>query len=181
VTWASVLKERIVKLLVADVVLSPDGLLVRLRLNGLNALVAELQGDGPVELTKDGQTADIRVPMEFKRRGRRKEIVLPPDAATTADIGPRRPIVVALARAYKWQKMLEEGEAGSMAELADRYGVDRSYVGRTLKLAALAPSIVEAIFSGEEPSSLSLMELHRPLPLRWGEQCRMLAFPVDGE
>lgn len=102
-------------------------------------------------------------------------------AVCPTDAGPRRPIAVALARAYKWQRMLDEGEVGSMAELAEGCGVDRSYVGRILKLAALAPGIVEAIFGDEEPSSLSLMELHRPLPLRWDEQCRMLAFPVDGE
>jgi len=63
-----------------------------------------------------------------------------------------------------------------MEELAERQGVDRSYVGRTLKLAALAPSIVETILGGQEPSSLSLMELYRPLPVRWDEQPRMLAF-----
>ena len=40
-------KERIVKLLMQEVVVSPDGLLIRLRMNGLNSLVAELQGDGP--------------------------------------------------------------------------------------------------------------------------------------
>ena len=90
--------------------------------------------------------------------------------------GPRRPIVVALARAFKWQKMLDTGDVGSMEELAERQGVDRSYVGRTLKLAALAPSIVETILGGQEPSSLSLMELYRPLPVRWDEQPRMLAF-----
>jgi len=37
------------------------------------------------------------VPMEFKTRGGRKEIILPPDAATTADVSPRSPLVVALA------------------------------------------------------------------------------------
>ena len=48
---------------------------------------------------------DISVPMEFKARAGRKEIIsvrspsgLPPDAATTAEVGPRSPLVVALAR-----------------------------------------------------------------------------------
>ena len=107
-------KERIVKLLVEEVVVSRDGLVIRLRLNGLDSLVAGLQGGAPtegadarVEPGTDGQTVGIRVPMEFKRRGGRKEIILPPDAATAADVGPRRPIVGALARAYKWQRMLD--------------------------------------------------------------------------
>jgi len=57
-------KERIVKLLVQEVVVSQDGLVIRLRLNGLNSLVAELAGDGPVETAEDGRTADIVVPVE---------------------------------------------------------------------------------------------------------------------
>ena len=93
-------KERIVKLLVEEVVVSKDGLLIRLRLHGLNSLVAELQAegpagavgpvgsDGPVEPGKDGQTLDIRVPMEFKTRGGRKEIILPADAAVQPKAQP---------------------------------------------------------------------------------------------
>ena len=38
-------KERIVKLLVQEVVVGQDSLLIRLRLHGLNSLVAELAGD----------------------------------------------------------------------------------------------------------------------------------------
>ena len=161
---------RIVKLLVADVVLSPDGLLIRLRLNGLNSLVAEIQGDGPAEPAKDGQTVDVRVPMEFKRRGGRKEIFLPPDAATAAEVRPRRPIAVALARAFKWQKMLDEGEVGSLDELAAQHGVDRSYVGRVLKLTNLAPDIVASVLVGTEDGHISLKTVRGPLPLLWEDQ-----------
>ena len=126
---------------------------------------------------QDGQTVDVRVPMEFKTRGGRKEIIsvrspsgLPPDAATAADVGPRSPLVVALARAYRWQKMLDTGEVGSMDELAKRQGVDRSYVGRIVKLADLAPDIIKAILRGDEPDGLSLEKLRKNLPVRWEEQ-----------
>ena len=87
----------------------------------MNSLVAEVAGDGPVTVGQGGQTVDVRVPMEFNRHSGRKEIILPPDVPTTADVGPRRPIVVALARAYKWEKMLDTGEVGSMEELAAKY------------------------------------------------------------
>lgn len=90
-------KERIAKLLVDAVVVNKDGLVIRLRLHGLNALVAELQGDGPVEIGKDGQTVDVRVPMEFKTRGGRKEIILPPDADAEPKAQLNRPLVLALA------------------------------------------------------------------------------------
>ncbi len=75
-----------------------------------------------------------------------------------------------MARAYKWQDMLDTGEATSIAELAQKHDVDRSYVGRMLRLTSLAPDIVEAILHGEEPSGLSLGALRRGVPLAWEEQ-----------
>jgi len=58
-----------------------------------------LQGDGPSEPAQQGQTVDVRISMEFKVRGGRKGIILPPDAHTTPDVRPQQPILVALARA----------------------------------------------------------------------------------
>jgi len=163
-------QQRIVRLLVDELVVNPDALVIRLRLNGLNALVAELQGEGPAELGTDGQTVDVHVPMEFKRRGGRKEIVLPPDVHTTPDVGPRRPIVVALARAFKWQKMMDTGEVASMDELAAKYSIDRCYARRILRLASLAPDIIEAVLQGNEPEGISLRRLQKGLPVSWQEQ-----------
>ena len=88
------------------------------------------------------------------------------------DVNPT--LVVALARAYKWQEMLDTGEAGSMGELAQKYDVDRSYVGRILKLTSLAPDIVEALLVGDEPSGLSLATLREGVPLCWGDQREMV-------
>jgi hypothetical protein len=182
-------KEQIIKLLVQEVVVGRDSLLIRLRLHGLNSLVAELAGDGPAEGAAghvapgtDGQTVDIRVPMELKTRGGRKEIIsvrspsgLPPDAATTADVGPRSPLVVALARAYRWQRMIDTGVVASLDELAVRYEVDRSYVGRILKLAGLAPDLVMAVLGGLVPEGLALRRLPKLLPILWSKQRQMLS------
>ena len=164
-------KERIVKLLVQEVVVSKDGLLIRLRLHGLNSLVGELIGDGPVELPPDGQTVDVRVPMEFKTRAGRREIVLPPNAETAPKSEPNQPLVLALARAHRWQRMLDSGEAAGVEAIAARHGVDRTYVSRILGIATLAPEVVGAIVKGGEPSGLSLRKLTAgPLPVRWDEQ-----------
>jgi len=81
-----------------------------------------------------------------------------------------------LARAFKWQKMLDEGAVGSMEDLAARYGVDRSYVGRTLRMASLGPSIVEAVVVADEPNGLSLDRLKRPFPSEWDRQRTMMGF-----
>jgi ParB-like chromosome segregation protein Spo0J len=53
--------------------------------------------------------------------------------------------VKALARAFLWQRMLDEGVCGTIEELAQREGVNRGYMSRVLRLTLLAPDIVEAI------------------------------------
>ena len=98
--------------------MSKDGLLIRLRLNGLNSLVAELQGDGPVELGKDGQTVAIRVPMEFKFHGGWKEIILPKRREAEPKARPNRPLVLALARVHWWQRMIDSGEVPGVEAMA---------------------------------------------------------------
>jgi len=76
---------------------------------------------------------------------------------------PNRPLMLALARAYKWQKMMDAGEVRSLGELTERYGVDRSYISRISVLGALAPDILEAI---------SLRQLKKGPPACWQTQRR---------
>ncbi len=67
---------------------------------------------------------------------------------------------------------------GSSATLDDAsYLLDRSYAGRILRLALLAPDIVEAIVEGTEPSGLSLERLVKGVPGVWEEQRARLRFP----
>ncbi|MBI5724822.1 MAG: recombinase family protein [Planctomycetes bacterium] len=170
-------KERIVKLLVEEVIISKDGLLIRLRLHGINSLVAELQGDSVVEPGKDGHTVDIRVPMEFKVRSGRREIILP-EKMDASDAGSmeHRPLVAAIAKAFRWQKMIESGQVKSLEELGSQEGVHRSYVLRILRLASLAPDIVKAFLSGAEPGGLSLRALNKDIPVAWEKQKKMFGF-----
>ncbi len=74
--------------------------------------------------------------------------------------------------AFHWQEIIDSGRYASVTELAEALGVDRSYVGRILRLALLAPDIVEAIVRGDEPSGLSLERLVMGMPMVWAEQRR---------
>ena len=121
----------------------------------------------------------IRIPMAFKKRGGRKEIILPEAGDAAEPLRPQRPLVVALAKALKWQETMETGAAGSIKELAKRNRVDPSYTARILRLATLAPDIVEAILDGREPSGLSLRKLTGNLPVMWNDQRRLFGF--EGE
>jgi len=117
--------------------------------------------------------------MVFKRRGGRKEIIvhegLP--AASKSRSPSQDPLVVALARAHGWQELIDGGRYSSITDLAEALKVDRSYVGRIMRLALLARDVVDAILRGAEPSELSLARLTGRLPLLWGEQRERLGFP----
>ena len=67
-------------------------------------------------------------------------------------------MVKALARAFRWRKMLE-GTHATLEDLARAKGVNATYVSRVLRLTLLAPEIVEAILDGRRPAELQLDEL----------------------
>ncbi|MEO1610489.1 MAG: hypothetical protein AAFR90_14390 [Pseudomonadota bacterium] len=79
-------------------------------------------------------------------------------------------IIKALARAFRWKRMLESGEFTTMAELAEREGIAASYMTRVLRLTLLAPDIVEAILDGRQGPEITLAQLLEPFPASWTEQ-----------
>ncbi len=120
-------------------------------------------------LEDDGKTIVIHIPMKFKRRGGRRQIILPPETENQED-KPFTPLQIALARAYEWRKMLDTGEASSTGEIAEICGLDRSFVAKHFRLSFLAPDIVETILKGEEPEGLTLEMLYKSIPNLWEEQ-----------
>lgn len=126
----------------------------------------------PVEVSSDGRTMTVTVPLQLATRGGRK-IVLTPDHAPPwvpriSMIDDR--LVNALARGYRWQCMLEKGEYSSTEAIAAKEGVSRSFVSRLLRLLLLAPDIIESVLDGRHPGSLQAEVLKGALPLSWDQQ-----------
>jgi hypothetical protein len=69
--------------------------------------------------------------------------------------------------------MLDQGLYATVSEIGDAENISKSYVSRILRLALLAPSIVEQILDGQADQSLMLERLERPLPASWPEQRRL--------
>jgi hypothetical protein len=128
------------------------------------------------ETRLDGTTLFVRIPMRFQRRGGRKRIVAPDgrELTPTSKPQPDGTLVKALARAWRWQRMLDEGVYTSVSEIGDAERISKSYVSRILRLALLAPDIVEAILAGRTDRALMLEKLERPLPTDWEEQQEQL-------
>ena len=129
-----------------------------------------------VQTRLDGATLVVRIPMRFQRRGGRKRIVTPDgsEIVRTAKPQPDGTPVKALARAWRWQRMLDEGIYTSVSEIGDAESISKSYVSRILRLALLAPDRVEAILTGRPDQCIVLERLERPLPTSWEEQWRLL-------
>jgi len=118
-------------------------------------------------------TVTLHVPFRVVKRGGRKEMHLPEGVAQ-----PRRTdntLVKALARAFRWKRMLESGEFVTIAELAKREGIAPSYMTRVLRLTLLAPDIVESILHGRQGPEVTLARVLEPFPVEWDEQRRRLS------
>jgi hypothetical protein len=128
------------------------------------------------ETRLDGTTLVVRIPMRFQRRGGRKRIVAPDGSqiVPTSKQQPDGTLVKALARAWRWQRMLDEGIYATVSEIGDAENISKSYISRILRLALLAPDIVEAILDGHADQALMLETLERPLPAGWAEQRAMI-------
>jgi hypothetical protein len=122
------------------------------------------------ETRLDGETLVVRIPMQFQRRGGRKRIVAPDGSAIVPSSRPQPngTLAKALARAHRWQRMLDEARFVSVRELAEAERVGHSYVGRILRLSLLAPDIVEYILDGRRTPELA--QLMQPFPLEWQRQ-----------
>jgi hypothetical protein len=113
-------------------------------------------------------TVTLNVPFRIVKRGGRKEMQLPAGAPQQRKTD--NTLVKALARAFRWKRMLETGEFATIAELAEREGIASSYMTRVLRLTLLAPEIVEAMLDGRQGPEVTLARVLEPCPLEWEAQ-----------
>lgn len=119
------------------------------------------------------QTITIRIPMKIRKRGGRKLILTPDgDAPAWSASRPRvdNTMVKAIARAFRWRRLLERGDYASINDLAAAEKISPTYVGRVLRLTLLAPEIIEAIMAGRQPTGMTMAGLLVGFPVVWAEQ-----------
>ena len=119
------------------------------------------------------ETLTVKVPFTVRKRGGRK-LVLAPDGTMTDPGRPRidNTMVKAIARAFRWRKLMETGVYGTVEEIAAAEKINSSYVSRVLRLTLLEPTIVEDILDGRHPAETTLAALMGVFPVAWEEQGR---------
>ena len=115
----------------------------------------------------------VRVPLKIRRRPGRKTVIMPVAGEAGAAAVPTRAdpaLVKALARAFRYQKLLDEGRYASISEMAAAEKIERGYLGSLLRLTLLAPDVVQAIIDGHPVEEVTLPRLLGPFPLKWSAQ-----------
>ena len=114
-------------------------------------------------------TIKVHVPIDFAIRGGRK-LIIGERLAIAARPRIDNALIKAIARAYRWQAMIESGEYASIAELAEAEGINSSYASRIFRRTLLAPDIVDAVLDGKQALGFAIDKLRKRLPIVWQEQ-----------
>ena len=125
----------------------------------------------------------VRVPMKIRRRQGRKMMIMPALAAGGASTITTRAdpaLLKALARAFRYQKLLDEGRYASISEMAAGEKIERGYLGSLLRLTLLTPDIVQGVLDGRAPEEMSLPRMLEGFPLNWAEQAKVFSAPRAG-
>jgi hypothetical protein len=123
--------------------------------------------------TQIPDTITVHVPFRVVKRGGRKEMHLPEGAAQLQRTDST--LIKALARAYRWKRLLDAGSFATIEEIAAHERISASYLTRVMRLTLLAPDIIEAILDGRTPA-LGMDELLSPMTPLWSEQRALLGY-----
>ncbi len=158
------------KSLVERAELHPDGIRLSLKL--------PLPTSGkPVAGSATCISITRQIPLQVRRRGVEMRLVVGAGSASVPRVDST--ILKAIARARRWFDDLVSGRAASMVEIGQREGVGKRYVSRMIRLAFLAPAILERIAEGRQPPELTAQFLSTgrgDLPLSWLAQEKLLGF-----
>jgi hypothetical protein len=157
------------KSLVDRAELHPDGIRLSIRLPIGTSAKPQASATTYLSITRT-------VPLRVRRRGVEMRLVIGGSGSA-----PRidSTILKATARAHRWFDDLVSGRSASMVEIGQREGVGKRYVSRMIRLAFLAPAIVESIAEGRQPPELTAQFLSTgrgDLPLSWSAQEKLLGF-----
>ncbi len=124
----------------------------------------------------------VRVPMTIRQRPGRKTVITPmalagvPTVPTRADPA----LVKALARAFRYQKLLDDGRYASISEMAAAEKIERGYLGSLLRLTLLAPGLVEAVLEGRQAEGVTLAVFSKGIRTEWAVQRSRFAASNEG-
>jgi len=120
-------------------------------------------------MSKAPTTMQVFIPLSIRKRNGRPKIVPPADMAPdTGVVDPH--VLKAIAKAWSWRRKLESGATATIEDIADAEGVTPAYIRRMLKLAYLAPEVLEKILIARISPALSLKDMSAAADMSWVDQ-----------
>ncbi|SLN67137.1 hypothetical protein [Roseisalinus antarcticus] len=116
------------------------------------------------------ETLRVHIPLTLRNRGGRPRILPPKEIEVAMERGQDSRLLRAIGRAWDWRRRLERGDVNTIADLAREEGISDRYVSRVIRLAWLAPSVLERLVLRREPTVLSIFDLCGVAELPWIEQ-----------
>lgn len=114
-------------------------------------------------------TMRVFIPLTIRKRNGRPKIVPPADVVPdTGGVDPH--VLKAIAKAWSWRRKLESGAAATIQDVADAEGISDRYVGRMLRLAYLAPAVLEKLVIQRMSPPVSVKDMASAAELPWAEQ-----------
>ncbi|SFI83303.1 hypothetical protein [Aerobium aerolatum] len=115
-------------------------------------------------------TIRVVIPLTIRKTNGRPKILPPADHGPAETRAQDAHVLRAIARAWNWRRRLERGEASTIADIAKADNVSDRFVSRMMRLAYLAPDVLERLLIHRIPPSLSLNDLMVVAELPWAEQ-----------
>ena len=121
-------------------------------------------------MTQASDTIRIVIPLAIRRRNGRPRILPPEGLSREGDRGQDPHVLRAIARAWKWRRRLEAGEAATIRDIAQAEKLSDRFVGRMMRLAYLSPDVLARLVITRDPPAVSLNDLTAAAGVPWEEQ-----------
>ena len=118
-------------------------------------------------MSASSDTIRVVIPLSIRKRNGRPKI-LPPDDHCARE--GRTQVLRAVARAWKWRRQIESGAVSTIQDIAVAENVSDRFVGRMIRLAYLAPSVLEALVIARRPPAIAINDLMAIAELPWDRQ-----------
>ena len=136
-----------------------------------------------------GVQLETFVPWTLVKRGNKKKLITPLDAPqeflseATREREARAaaqdtPLLRALGLAHHWQRLLDQGRAASLIDIAEAEGMDVTQVRRVMRLVLLAPEVIERLAGS--PDAVLEQVMRRSWPSSWDTQSHVLPETTQG-
>lgn len=117
-----------------------------------------------IEILENGNVR-VTIPIALRNCAGRKKII-----TSDTPAGGGESLSTTIARAFRWQRYIDEGKFKNAADLAKAIGIAQGVVSWTLRLTLLAPEIIHRVLNNNTPPGLTITRLREAIPDLWDEQ-----------